>query len=106
MPEILADQAPIVIGADGMEEIAQNVRMIVLTMAGSVPLHRAFAHTPDFLDAPSPLEAARLIGRLTTAIETYEPRVKVERISLERRDDASAALGTLTPRITFSLKEV
>lgn len=105
MPELLVDNAPIVIGASGMEEITQNIRMIVLTFMGSVPLHRSFAHDPAMLDSPSPLETARLIGSLTTAIETWEPRVKVESLRLERRTDADAMLGHLVPRITFSLRE-
>lgn len=105
MPELLVDNAPIVIGASGMEEITQNIRMIVLTMTGSVPLHRNFAHVPGYLDAPSPLEAARLIARLTNAIETWEPRVKVKSIRLTESSVQDSMLGKLVPVIEFILKE-
>ncbi|MBQ3170958.1 MAG: hypothetical protein IJB53_03450 [Mailhella sp.] len=103
--DILATYAPIVIGATGMEEIAQNVRMIVLTCTGSVPLDRAFAHGPAYIDAPSPFEVARLISRLTSAIEKYEPRVKVESIYLEDSSTMDAMQGKIVPRIKISVKE-
>lgn len=103
--ELLADTAPIVIGARGMDEVMQNIRMIVRTFVGSVPLHRDFAHDPALIDSPSPLETARLVGALATAIETWEPRVRVESIRLEQKNGGGAMLGVYVPRITFSLRE-
>ena len=101
--QVLAMPFPIVIGATGMEAVAQNIRMIVLTMAGSLPLDRSFAHDPAYIDAPVPFATARLIARLTDAIEKYEPRVKVESIRLQAVD--SGMDGHVVPCIDFSLKD-
>ena len=64
---------PLVIGASGLEAIAQNIRVIVTTPAWSVPLDRAFAHAGAFIDAPTPYAVARKIAELTEAIEANEP---------------------------------
>ena len=44
----------LVIGATGLEAVAQNIRIIVLTLAYSVALDRGFANTGGFIDAPTP----------------------------------------------------
>ncbi len=98
--------APLVIGATGMEALAQNIRVIILTAAYSVPLDRAFAHLADMIDSPAPQETARLTALLVEAIELHEPRVRVERLDWVRPADCATALmqGRLTPRITFSVR--
>lgn len=96
------------IGATGMEALLQNIRIIVLTTMYSVPLDRGFAHVGDFIDSPSPLETARLVVRLTDAIEAKEPRVRVRRITLEPAEQngmEAAMQGRLYPHICFDLKE-
>lgn len=98
---------PLTIGAQGMDAIVQNIRIIVLTTAYSVPLDRGFAHLGAFLDSPAPHETARLIAQFTSAIEKLEPRVRVTRISLEAAPNspANAMQGRLFPHIFFELKE-
>ena len=98
--------APLVIGATGMEAILQNIRIIVLTMAYSVPLDRAFAHAGGFIDSPSPAVTARLVAALVDAIEAREPRVVVDGIDLLENSDAAGLMeGRLVPRIRFHLKD-
>lgn len=105
MELLVEGQAPIRIGATGMDEILQNIRIIVLTTAYSVPLDRGFAHSNGFVDSPSPLETARLIAQLTEAIEEKEPRVRVESITLKATNVQSAMQGSLVPHIKFHIKE-
>lgn len=114
MDIVVTSGAALRIGATGMEALLQNIRIIVLTTMYSVPLDRGFAHVGDFIDSPSPLETARLVTRLTDAIEAKEPRVKVRRITLEatpHNDTAdqngteAAMQGRLYPHIYFELKE-
>lgn len=93
--------APLVIGATGMTEILQNIRMIIATHMYSVPLDRGFAHDPAFLDSPAPAVTARLTASLMDAIEKYEPRVKVMEIDLGQGDFMA---GALAPKIIFYLK--
>lgn len=104
--EIFVDAGrPLVIGARGMEEIRQNIRVIVLTLAYSVPLDCAFAHAGEFIDSPSPVETARLVANMTEAIEHFEPRVVVDSITMEAASTQDAMQGSLVPRIKYHLKE-
>lgn len=95
------------IGITGMDAILQNIRTIILTSMYSVPLDRAFAHVMDMVDSPAPCETMRLSQALVDAIETYEPRVRVERIDFVPDESASDGLmkGSLAPKVTFALRE-
>ena len=102
----LARNAPIVIGATGMEAIIQNIRMIILTLRHSIPLDRAFAHDGKIIDSPAPLETSRKTADLIEAIEKYEPRVKVEKLEFVYTDAKNQLQqGSLAPRVVFSLKK-
>ena len=108
MDTMIVPGQPLRIGASGMDALLQNIRIIVLTPMYSVPLDRGFTHVGDFIDSPSPLVTARLVAKLTDAIEDKEPRVTVQRISLEPagQDNEEAAMqGRLYPHIYFDLRE-
>lgn len=102
--ELAETSMPLTIGATGIAAIEQNIRIIVTTLTYSVAMDRGFAHKGAFVDAPTPYEVARLIADITEAIEAKEPRVSVERISLEPSAD-EAMQGRLYPRITYRLKD-
>lgn len=97
---------PLVIGASGLEAIAQNIRIIVTTLAWSVPLDRAFAHAGAFIDAPTPYAVARKIAELTEAIEANEPRVKVESIRFAARTTKPTAVASGSERIAQTPRAV
>ncbi len=106
MEMLVTGPMPLIIGASGMDAIRQNIRTIILTTMYSVPLDRGFAHAGAALDSPAPLVTARLIAALTEAIEAREPRVAVERISLEAGDGPVGIMdGRFRPRVIFRLKE-
>ena len=94
----------IVIGAQGMEAIMQNIATIVTTLACSVPFARGFATGGAFIDSPSPHAVGAKMAELAEAIEQREPRVKVQRIAFDA-DAAGCTDGRLCPRITFTLRE-
>lgn len=95
--------ASLQIGATGMTAITQNIRVIVTTLAYSVPLDRGFSNQGSFIDAPTPHAVASRVAELTEAIEAKEPRVKVERIDyVQRAEDAMQ--GRVYPCIHFSLR--
>lgn len=101
---LAAPGGPIVFGATGLAEIAQNVRMILATLAWSCPLDRAFAVAADIVDSPLPLATAARIGKIIKSIEQHEPRVRVTSVKFEPA--AAAALeGRLYPRVRFALRE-
>jgi phage baseplate assembly protein W len=102
--EITANNAPVIVGSTGMEDIEQCIRTIVRTLAFSVPLDRAFANTGNYVDSPIPHAVAARMAELTEAIESREPRVRVT--SIRFAPDAEGAMnGALTPIIRFRLRD-
>lgn len=95
---------PLVIGATGLESIIQNIRIIVTTLAYSVPLDRGFASTGGFIDSPTPYAVALKIAELSEAIEAREPRVQVTGIEFAPRP-ADMMQGRVYPKIVFRLRE-
>lgn len=101
-------QKAITLGAEGDEEIVQNVRLIASTFAFSVRFDVPFASTGEYIDSPLPHNTARLMASLTTAIEQYEPRVKVLSIRFDARKKATpeaTSQGIGYPVITVRRKE-
>lgn len=68
--------------ASGIEEILQNVRMILGTIEGTVPLDRRFGITGDIIDSPTN-RIDKLNQEVFEKIEKYEPRAKVTSIKTE-----------------------
>jgi len=73
---------------------------LLLTPKYSVPLDRSFGIDMSFLDRP-PLQArAAISAEIFQAIQKYEPRVKVERVSFT----VGGTNGeTLIPKVQVSL---
>jgi phage baseplate assembly protein W len=101
---LVAPGAPVVFGAAGLAEIAQNIRMILSTLTWSCPLDRAFAAAADIVDSPLPLASATRMGKIIQAVEKYEPRVRVISVKFEPAP-AAALEGRLYPRVRFALRE-
>jgi phage baseplate assembly protein W len=101
--ELVADNAPAVIGARGMDDVMQCIRYIVRTTVFSVPLDRGFASDGAYIDAPAPHAVAMRMAALTEAIERKEPRVRVTSIRFQPRTD-DAMDGRIFPIIRFRLK--
>lgn len=76
------------------EEILQNVRTILATVKGSIPLDRDFGIDASYLDEPIPVAKAKLASEIVTALKKYEPRVKVTSISFTGDED-----GMLKPKV-------
>lgn len=64
-----------------LEEIVQNVRTILSTPKGSVPLDREFGIDLSYLDSPTPVAEAKLTTEIIVAVKRYEPRVSVTAVS-------------------------
>lgn len=82
----MIDWAPATVG----EEVAQNIRYLLRTAPGSVPLSRAMGTPQDVIDTPISAAGARLQADVIRAVRTYEPRVKVKRVTV-----AADLAGTL-----------
>lgn len=92
------------IGATGIESVLQNVRIILTTLAGELPLDREFAGPGAYIDQPVNVVKRRAMVEWIEAIETHEPRVIVTKIEFTEDPDA-AVEGRLYPVATVTIKE-
>lgn len=92
---------PIRLGLTGVDEIVQNVRTILTTAQGTVPLDRDFGIDLASYDEPMNLAKARLSSAILFAITDYEPRAIVREVQF----DEDHQLGKLVPRVYIDIVE-
>ncbi len=90
--------------SDEVREILQNVRTILSTRKGSVPLDRDFGLTWTHIDKPMPVAKMLMRSEVIDAIEEYEPRTTVVSVDFDE-DTASAMDGILKPRVVVQIGE-
>ena len=95
----------VVIGATGAEEIVQNVRTILTTVKGSVPLDRTFGIDMAFVDLPGPAAMARLTAAVVEEVEKQEPRVMVTAVRWPSPGEAGAMDGRLIPVVRIMIRD-
>lgn len=84
------------------EEILQNIRTILTTCVGTVPLDRDLGISYEYVDKPLPVARSLMQAAVIEAIEQYEPRAKVESISFD--DNAADAMdGISRPSVIVSI---
>ncbi len=76
-----------------VEEIIQNVRTILTTRRGSVPLDRSFGIDTALIDLPVTAIKGRLTTEIIEAVERLEPRVEVKEVKFT----GDAADGAVYP---------
>lgn len=87
-----------------IEEVLQNVKTILSTLKGTVPLDRDFGINPKVLDQPINTAQARLSAAIVEAVNKFEPRAKVRKILFDNTDRESLD-GILKPRVEIELVE-
>lgn len=100
----LENAEDLVIGAEGVAEIVQNVKTILATPVGSVPLDRDFGTSWMLVDQPTPRVQAELSAEIVEKVERYEPRVRVTEVSFVSLPE-EAREGRLIPRVRIALRE-
>ena len=80
------------------EEILQNLRTILATAMGSVPLDRAFGVDASYVDRPMAKARAMLASEILVKIRAYEPRVTVTAVDFEEDMD-----GILRPKVQVKI---
>lgn len=85
-------------------EILQNVRSILKTRVGTVPLDRDFGLSWDNIDKPYHVARSLMQADIIDAIETYEPRAKVKSISFDD-NETDAMDGITKPRVVVTIGE-
>lgn len=96
--------AGIEIGAEGIKEIIQNVRTIIRTVIGTVPLDRGFGLDQDFIDAPIPVSRALFMADVVQAVHKYEPRVEVVKV-FWINETVDIIDGKQTPTVRIKIRE-
>lgn len=87
-----------------VNEILQNIRTILNTRVGTVPLDRDFGISWDAVDEPIPIAQARLRMAVIQAINRYEPRAKVESVQL-RESMEDTMDGSPVTAVTISIED-
>ena len=86
------------VGDDALErEIARNVQTILSTPLGTCPLYRDFGINVVMVDQP--IDVAQNLYAVTVmeAVERWEPRVQVERVTFSGSQD-----GNLTAKVVLN----
>lgn len=93
---LVIDWAP----ATEQDEILQNVRFILGSVAGTIPLARSMGIDNSAVDAPASKARAMLMTYVLRAIQRNEPRARVDELYLE---DAGALNGQFSPRVRITI---
>lgn len=100
----LSKTSSVHIGAAGLDGLAQEIRTLLATRKGSVPLDRDFGLSWDFIDLPLPEARLRLLSEIGPALEKYVPRIRVTDVAF-REDVAGAVEGMLSPVVTVEIRK-
>lgn len=92
-PEII-DIAP----KNDVNEILQNVRTILATTKGTIPLEREFGIDGSVIDMPTMQAQAYLTNEIFQAIRRYEPRVSIDNITFD-----GEITGKLIPKVVITI---
>ena len=102
--ELLIDntQEQIKIGLKEVDEIVQNVKLILNTPKGSVPLDRDFGISWKAIDRPPKEAFAKIKAEVIKQIRKYEPRVKIKKVMVE---DSEIYDGILRIKLLIEVRE-
>jgi len=71
-----------------IEEVLQNIRTIISTYKGTVPLMRDFGIDPNFVDnLQTESFKQKMKNEIIQQLQRFEPRIKVEKISLYTKNE-------------------
>lgn len=84
------------------DEIKQNVAFILATQKGTVPYMRDFGIDYGQLDTHGAVGRARVTADVIRTVQTYEPRVRVERVIWP---NGTSAVGTSSPRVIITIND-
>ena len=87
-----------------VSEVLQNVRTILSTRKGSVPLDRDFGLTWEHIDKPMPVAQMLMRSEVIDLIERYEPRAQVVSVDFEQTPTDEMD-GVLRPRVVVQIGE-
>ncbi len=83
-------------------EILQNVRTILSTRVGTVPLDRLFGLSWEHIDKPFLVAKALVTVEIIDAINKHEPRAVVQSVEFDESEQNPMS-GLLTPKVVVSI---
>ena len=83
-----------------LKEVLQNVRTILTTRKGSVPLDRDFGIDTSVIDQPINRAGAMLMTNIIEAVEAYEPRASVIDVTFSGNGEE----GEIIPVVKVAIK--
>lgn len=98
----MAKKAGVNIGARGLAQLEQEIRTVLATRKGSVPLDRDFGLTWDYVDLPMPEAMPYMVSEIGQQLEKYVPRIRVRDISFSSPDPVD---GVLVPKVIVEIRE-
>jgi phage baseplate assembly protein W len=91
-----------VYGLSGIPEVMQNVRTILTTRRGTVPLDRDFGISFEFLDSPINITRAKAEQEIFLQLKKYEPRAILKQIIWE----TDVISGHISPSVKVEIRNV
>ena len=79
---------PAVLGAEGVDEILQNIAMILRTRQGDCPGYRAFGLPKDYIGMPGQAALSVFRNELREALQDYDFNVRIVSVRGVLDDDA------------------
>lgn len=85
-----------------VDEVVQNIKTLLSTFKGQVPLDRGFGISIDVMDLPPKRAMAKLQIEILESIQDYEPRAEV--LSIDFKTDRMAE-GIIIPVVEVNIIE-
>ena len=98
----MSKKAGVNIGATGLAQLEQEIRTVLATRKGSVPLDRDFGISWDYIDLPLTEAMPYMVAEIGAQLEKYVPRIRVRDISFASDDPVD---GLLKPLVTVAIRE-
>lgn len=96
--------AQVVIGATGLTGLAQEIRTVLSTRKGSVPLDREFGLDWSYIDSTMQEARPRYVAEVARQVEKYVPRVKVVEVTFKARP-GEIVDGKLFPVVRVAIRK-
>lgn len=93
------------VGLTGIRQLAQELRTLLITSKGSVPLDRDFGVSWNLIDSPLPEAKQLLISDIASQIERYIPRLHFKSIEFPDPGQEKTIEGMLQYKVTVTIRE-
>lgn len=93
------------IGLTGLRQLAQEIRIVLATRKGSVPLDRDFGVSWDLIDKPIPAAKQMLIAEIAQQLEQDVPRIRFKSIEFFDPGNEQSVDGLMQYAVTVEIRQ-